>query len=363
MTGNDAKLFTPGPLNTSDSVRRAMGRDIGSRSSESRQLTLELQRQILEVAQAGPDFIPALLQGSGTFSVEAMLLSMLPEHGKVLVVENGIYGQRMAEICRVYKINHQVLSLEPTIPVQQDKIAEVLQYDNSFTHLATVHFETALGVLNDIDMILNLCEKFNVKLLLDAMSSFAAVKINFDSPCLSAVAASANKCLHSVPGLGFVLVKKDDINSQTIRRSLSLDLKEQLRGFEQNQQWRFTPPTHVMLALRQAILEFMDHGGTDARFSHYKKLNVHLTDQLARLGIRPIIEQKYRAPMITTYGFDRNISITDLFDFLEQRGLMIYPSKSNRANTFRIGCIGELCLDDIDRLVDCIEQFLQVPGT
>jgi 2-aminoethylphosphonate-pyruvate transaminase len=357
-TNQTELLFTPGPLNTSTQVRQAMTRDIGSRSDECIALTQRIQSRLLEVAGANELFVPVLIQGSGTFAVEAMLTSLVPAQGKLLVVDNGIYAKRMAQIAAIHQLHFDCLSLTETESLCPEQLDRALTSDPTVTHVAVVHYETGLGVLNDLAQILVVCAKHDVKVLVDAMSSFAAIDIDFSAPALLCVAASANKCLHGVPGIGFVIARRQAIIEATTPRSLTLDLNGQWQSFEQTGQWRFTPPTHVLLALDQAIEAFLAQGGQSVRLAHYQKLNVRLNEGLNKLAVKPLIVATFRAPIINTFVMDASFDVEQMFLFLASAGIQIYPTKASQSNSFRIGCIGELCEADIDCLLHHIGLFI-----
>jgi len=359
-----SRLFTPGPLNTSDAVRAAMNADLGSRTSTATLLTKHLRNDIAEIAACGDAFSVILQQGSGTFAVEAMLCSFLAENDHVLIAENGAYSQRMAEICRLHRLRHTVLQSNHALPVDLPAMERELVRLGDVTHIAVVHFETALGVLNDMQGVVSLAARHRCRLLVDAVSTFGALSLDFASGSLVAVAASANKCLHGIPGVAFVIADRSQLGRRTHPTTLSLDLNAQHRAFETDGQWRFTPPLQVLLALRQAIAEFREKGGTAARYDSYQALASRLIDGLARIGVVPLLPDAFRAPMITTFTIvpGARCNIENLHARLYEQGLVIYPSKHHHANSFRIGCIGELQPSDIDRLIAAMAELIIPPS-
>ncbi|MBI6853478.1 2-aminoethylphosphonate--pyruvate transaminase [Pseudomonas cichorii] len=360
MPNTDAQLlFTPGPLNTSAAVKSAMLDDIGSRTKASAELTSRICSKLLEAYEIGATFVAVPIQGSGTFAVEAMLTSCLPASDYCVgVLINGEYSKRMLEICEIHNLNHLSMVSDTETSIDPALVDVFLQENPQITHLALVHFETGLGVLNELQQLVKMCEQRSVHLLLDAISTFGALPIPFDSPAISAVALSANKCLHSVPGIAFVITRKTMLHSN-IRRTLSLDLNAQWRKLENGYQWRFTPPTHVLLALDRALDEWAFQGKAEQRLEKYRQLNHHLIRRLAGQGIVPLLDARYRAPMITTFLIPDSfaLSFEQLYLHLENAQLIIYPSTYSTARSFRIGCIGDLVSGDIDRLADALQDL------
>ncbi len=353
------RLFTPGPLTTSDTVREAAGVDLGSRSAPAAELTAWLRSAIERIAGCGNRYSAIPLQGSGTFAIEAMLCSLLDDGDHVLIVENGAYSQRMTEICRIHGIRHSVLALDHQRRFDLSDVEAALLRHGDVTHMAAVHFETALGVLNDIDGLGRLGKRHGCRLLVDAISTFGAYPFDFSSGCIAAVALSSNKCLHGLPGLAFVVADTMALARRRTPRTLSLDLSAQHRMFETGQQWRFTPPLQAMLALRQAIREFDAAGGQPARRRRYERLAARLLQGMERIGFAPVIDAAHRAPIITTFAPRAGIhcAFATLNDFLFERGLVIYPTRHRNPDSFRVGVIGELTPDDIDDLLRALAAF------
>ena len=353
------RLFTPGPLTTSESVRHAAGVDLGSRSAPALELTSWLRSAIERIAGCGGRYSAVPLQGSGTFAVEAMLCSMLDNDDHVLIIENGAYSQRMVEICRLHRIRHSVVASDHHRQFDLTEIEESLSKLEHVTHIAAVHFETALGVLNDINGLTNLASRYGCRVLVDVISTFGAYPFDFSNQSIAAVALSSNKCLHGLPGLAFVLADTVALLRRSAPRTLSLDLRGQHRALENGQQWRFTPPLQVMLALRQAINEFDSAGGQPARYARYETLASRLLQGMERIGFAPVIESIHRAPIITTFAPHRGVRcpIPQLNDFLFERRLVIYPTKYWNPNSFRVGVIGELVPSDVDDLLEALSEF------
>ncbi|PLR40648.1 2-aminoethylphosphonate--pyruvate transaminase [Chimaeribacter californicus] len=359
MQSQEFRLFTPGPLNTSVHVRRAAGRDLGSRSPAATHLSARLREDILAIAGGDAAWSAVPLSGSGTFAVEAMLCSLPAADDHLLIIENGVYSARMVEICRIHAIPHSVLTLPPHLGIDLAQVEQALAQTPRVTHIAAVHFETALGVINDIDGLTQLANRYGCQLLIDAISTFGVLPLDYSAPSLSAVALSANKCLHGLPGLAFVLVRKRVLATHVTPRTLSLDIRAQAGALEGDGQWRFTPPLQIMLALKQAIDEYRQQGGRHARYQAYSQRMARLLGGMARLGFSPVIQPQFCAPLIVTLAPNPGIpcDIHRLNDFLFQRGLVIYPTKHRTVNSFRIGVMGELSLQDIDDLLAAFAEF------
>jgi 2-aminoethylphosphonate-pyruvate transaminase len=356
----DPRLFTPGPLNTSETVRAAANRDLGSRTAAARGLTRQLCEEIEAIAGLGPGFCAIPLQGSGTFALEAMLTSMLNGQDHLLLLENGVYSARMAEICRIHGIRHHVLKSAHTQGFDLATVAAWLQNQRSITHIAAVHFETGLGVRNDIAGLSTLAARHHCRLLLDCISSFGALPLQLAPGSLGALALSANKCLHGLPGLAFVVADEPALARRGQPRTLSLDLQAQWRGLRASQEWRFTPPLQSMCALAQALAEFLAQGGQPARYQRYAALAQALLHGMEQIGFKTLIAAPHRAPMILSFAPESRLpgGIAGFKAFLAQRGLEIYPCPHWSPDAFRIGLMGELCPQDIHTLLCACHDFI-----
>ncbi|MDE9437863.1 2-aminoethylphosphonate--pyruvate transaminase [Xenorhabdus bovienii] len=354
-------LFTPGPGNTSDDVRGALNCDIGTRTPQMTELTKHLRKQISEVADCGDDFSVVPLQGSGTFAVEAMLTSLLPIHSPCLILVNGSYGERMVEICQIHALPHHVLRSHPLKPINVAEVADYLKSHLDITALALIHSETGIGIINPLEELLTLAEQRGLRVFVDGMSSFGLLPGKFASASLSAVAASSNKVLHGIPGLGFVIARREILEEPGTTRTLSLDLKAQYQGFQRDGMWRFTPPVQVIAALSHAIDDYHQQGGQAARLQAYQQRARIVVDGLAPLGIHPLVTGNDSAPAIITFvlPFDEQVlSASLLSERLLASQVAIYPSKMGEINSFRIGFIGELTENDIYRLIAAIRDVV-----
>lgn len=354
-------LLTPGPLTTSPQTKHAMLRDWGSRDAAFIALTRRVRDRLVALAHGEGMLACVPIQGSGTFAVEAMLGTFVPRGGHVLVLINGAYGRRMRQICQTMGRAVSVLETAEEVPADPGAVVARLAGDDSISHVAAVHCETTTGILNPIEDIARVVADAGRRLLIDAMSSFGALAIDARSLAFDALAASANKCLEGVPGVGFVLARQDVLAvTEAQAHSVALDLYEQWRGFEGNGQWRFTPPTHVMAALDAALDQLDAEGGVAGRLQRYRQNCAILIDGMRALGFESLLPDALQAPIIVTFrippdvGFDFEI----FHDKVRARGYALYPGKLAAAPSFRIGCIGQLGVSEMRGALDAIAQAL-----
>lgn len=356
------KLLTPGPLTTTDSVKQEMLFDHCTWDDDYKSITQDIRKKLLELAHVSEDeYTVVLMQGSGTFGVEAVLSSVIANDDKLLIVANGAYGERMVDIAEHAGICHVVYNeVYYKVPDAQ-KVAEILDNDPSITHVSMVHSETTSGILNDIEAVAKAVKARNRTMIVDAMSSFGGVDIPVGEWGIDFIISSANKCIQGVPGFSFVIADREKlIASKGKARSLSLDLYDQWETMNKDGKWRFTSPTHVVLAFSQALKEMEEEGGIPARSRRYTENNKLLIQKMAELGIHPYIDAEYQGPIITTFYYPENhtFSFTEMYTYIKERGYAIYPGKVTEADTFRIGNIGEIYRDDILKLMEIITEFL-----
>lgn len=362
----DKLLFTPGPLTTSLSVKQAMLHDAGSWHFEFNGLVKDIRRQLLELAEVSPeeyDCIP--MQGSGTFGVEAVFASVIPPQGKVLILANGAYGERMVMMTQCLKIASAVLRTSENEPPNLAQLEQVLEADADITHVAAVHCETTTGILNPIHEIGRVVSRYNKTYIVDAMSSFAAIPIDFGRGDIDYLISSANKCIEGVPGFSFVIARRANLLScEGYARVLSLDLLGQLRGFEKNGQFRYTPPTHSILAFAQALNELKIEGGISGRAERYRRNHAALMEGMTGLGFRSFLPPEIQSSIITSFHFpsDPKFTFQEFYHRLSDRGFIIYPGKISQADLFRVGNIGRLFPSDMRALVFGIGDALTEMG-
>jgi 2-aminoethylphosphonate-pyruvate transaminase len=366
-TARDKLLFTPGPLTTSLAVKQAMLRDAGSWHYEFNAIVKSVRERLLALAgfTPGSGWETILLQGSGTFGVEAVLATVIPPNGKLLVLVNGAYGERIVQMAQYLKIAHTVLRTPEDAPPEFPAIERALASDSSITHVACVHCETTTGILNPIAEVGHIVKKHSRVYIVDAMSSFAAVPIDFTSAGIDYLISSANKCVEGVPGFSFVFCRRADLMAtEGSARSLSLDLLAQLKGFDKNGQFRYTPPTHVILAFDQALKELEQEGGVIARAARYRRNHQVLIEGMTQLGFRFFLDPKVQSYIITGFHYpaDPKFSFELFYRRLSDKGFIIYPGKLTQVNTFRIGTIGRLFEGDIRGLLAAIRETLDEIG-
>lgn len=356
-------LMNPGPVVLSDRVRKALLKpDLCHREAEFIDLQNEIRRDLLDVYDLGKkDWASILFTGSGTSAMEAMMTSFIPAHGKVLVIVNGVYGERLKRIAEIHDIDHVVLQHEWAEPIDLAKLEGELNYHEELSHVAVVHHETTSGRLNDIDAVAGLCKKYgNVPILLDAVSSFGAEAIKFNEWNIAACAATANKCLHGVPGTSFVIANREAVKqmSATPARTLYLDLMTYLKNQEANGT-PFTQSVQTFYALAEALNELQDAGGWQARRELYWQRMDYLREALLELEIAPYLDRNQCSCVLNAYHLPDGISYEKLHDALKQAGFVIYAGQGEFAKSiFRISCMGAISDDDLVRFVDTMRVIL-----
>jgi len=362
---NDPLLLTPGPLTTSATVKQAMLHDYGSRDSYFIDLNSRVLQRLVEIVGGKDSHVAVPLQGSGTFVVEAMIGCFVPAKGKLLLLINGAYGKRMAKICDYYGRDYIVQETAEDQPVDPRQLDQTLEQDHSISHVAVVHTETTSGILNPLQQIAGTVEKHQRGLLVDAMSGFGAIPIDSAEIRFDAVCASSNKCLEGAPGMGFCIARQAALEqTEGNSPSLSLDLYDQWRAMEKNGQWRFTPPTHILLAFDQALNEFELEGGVEGRGQRYRENCGVLVDGMRELGFRTLLPDQLQAPNIITFHMpdDKRFNFDQFYEQMRQQGYVIYPGKLTVADSFRMGCIGRLNKDDMQGALRAVRYSLDQFG-
>jgi 2-aminoethylphosphonate-pyruvate transaminase len=342
-----------------------MLRDLGSRDHEFMEINRHIRRRLLEIAGAIDSHVCVPLQGSGTFVVEAMIGSLIPVDGKLLVMVNGAYGRRIATICERYARSCCVLETGEDLPSDPGSLDRMLAADLAITHVAVVHCETTSGILNPVHELAIVTARRGRSLLVDAMSAFGGIELDARTTPFDAVVASSNKCLQGVPGIGFAIVRRSVLERCEGRSpSVSLDLFDQWRSMEATAQWRFTPPTHVIAAFDQALREHASEGGTPARNARYRGNCAALVGGMRALGFETLLPDALQAPIIVTFRTpaDPAWSFQAFYDGLACKGFVIYPGKLARVDSFRIGCIGDLDESDIAAALAAMRETLSEMG-
>ena len=363
MPDNPYLLLTPGPLSTTKSVKRVMLRDWCTWDEDYNLLVTDIRRRLVALAVGDDDgFTAVLMQGSGTFSVEAAVTTALPEDGKLLVLANGAYGRRIAQIARYARIPAIVQYSGELVPPDLDRLDQALAADGGITHVAAVHCETTTGMRNPVAEIGRIVKSHGRLFIVDAMSSFGGIPLDMAAIGADYLVSSANKCIQGVPGFGFVIARRQVLAATEGRaRSLSLDLFDQWRTMEEKGgKWRFTSPTHVVRAFDQALRELEAEGGVAARHARYAANHHRLVDGMQHLGFTPVLAPQHRSPIITAFYSpdDPEYCFEQFYANLKQRGFVIYPGKVTEQDTFRIGTIGDVFPADIDRLVAAVAESI-----
>jgi 2-aminoethylphosphonate-pyruvate transaminase len=359
-------LLTPGPLTTSASVKQAMLRDWGSRDSAFIELNRRIRDRLLAIAGADGTHVCVPIQGSGTFAVEAAIGTLIPPRsGKLLVLVNGAYGRRMVRIANV--IGRAVMALEwpEDAPVSPAELESALASDPGISHVAVVHCETTSGILNPLQDVAEVCARHHRPLLIDAMSTFGALPLDAGLLSFEAVIATVNKCLEGVPGMAFAIIRKSALEqAEGNAHSLSLDLYDQWQGLEATGQWRFTPPTHVLTAFDRALDEHAAEGGVAGRGDRYRSNHQILVDGMVALGFEMLVPRSLQAPIIVTFltPADPRFVFTEFYDWLREKGFVIYPGKLTLADSFRIGCIGRIGAPQMLAAVAAVADVMREMG-
>lgn len=354
------KLLTPGPLTTTDTVKKEMLFDHCTWDDDYKKITLSIRSQLLKLAHVTePEYTVVLMQGSGTFGVESVLTSVIGKSDKLLIAANGAYGERMADIAAHAGIPY-VLYREEYDKVPSAKIIKkIIKEDPEITHVSMVHSETTSGILNDIESVAKVVKDMGRTFIVDAMSSFGGVDIPAADWGIDFLISSANKCIQGVPGFGFIIARKSELlHCKGVSRSLSLDIYDQWETMEKGHgKWRFTSPTHVVRAFKQALAELEEEGGVAARHKRYCENHRILVEGMRALGFKTLLPDEFQSPIITSFlypkaGFDFNSFYTQL----KEKGFVIYPGKISQADTFRIGNIGDVHPEDFTRLIEVVQQ-------
>ncbi|MDR3575809.1 MAG: 2-aminoethylphosphonate--pyruvate transaminase [Anaerolineaceae bacterium] len=358
----DKALFTPGPLTTSQTVKQAMLHDMGSRDTAFIEIIRDVRRRLVDLCASPDEYTAVLMPGSGTFGIEATLSSVVPPQGKLLILINGAYGSRIQKIAEVQHIAHTKLVYAENTQPDPAEMQAVLEKDRAITHVAVVHSETTTGIVNPIEVYGKIAKSHDCIFIVDAMSSFGAYPIDLRDCGIDYLVSSANKCIEGVPGFSFILARTEQLKSiRGYARTLSLDLLAQWEGLEGDGQFRFTPPTHVILAFHQALLELEQEGGVQSRAARYKQ-NYDITlAAMQEMGFQAYVEESKRGYSITSFYYPKhpNFNFQTFYKSLSDKGHIIYPGKLTHADCFRIGHIGRLNGVDVRALMTAVAETLK----
>lgn len=357
-------LFTPGPLSTSLTVKQAMLKDMGSRDHVFMNAVKDIRSGLLQLAHVSKEdgYECVIIQGSGTFAVESVISSVVGDKGRLLVLANGAYGERIAKMAVIHRLDHHVLRFEEDTVVTPGMTEAFLRDDPAVTHVACIHSETTTGLFNPVAEIGAVCKKYGKVFIVDAMSSFGGVAMNMKSMQIDFLVSSSNKCIEGVPGFAFALCKRNELEkAKGQARTLSLDIYDQWAGLEASGQFRFTPPTLSLMAFLKAMEELEEEGGIPAREQRYKENKRMLDEGMAALGFNPYLRPEIQGHIISSFLYppDPAFNFGIFYEKLNRRGFVIYPGKLSKANAFRIGNIGQIFSRDIKALLAAIKEVLE----
>jgi len=353
----DKILFTPGPLTTSRTVKQAMLRDLGSRDHTFIEVIKEIRKKLLTVSGADSSYASILMQGSGTFSIEAVISSTVPPEGKLLIIINGAYGKRMAEIAAAHRIATIIAEGPENSTPDLEAVEQALKNNPEVSMLAVIHCETTTGIVNPVKEIGALCKKYGKRYFVDSMSILGAVDIDLAACNIDYIVSSSNKCIEGVPGFAFIIARREAILETRGRaRTLSLDILDQLERLEGDGQFRFTPPTHTLLAFHRALLELESEGGVAARAKRYRRNRDVCREGMRAMGFKEYLEEEDQGYIITSYRYPEstNFDFQKFYDLLNERSYVIYPGKIGDTPCFRLGHIGRINEHDVRDLLSAI---------
>jgi 2-aminoethylphosphonate-pyruvate transaminase len=359
-------LLTPGPLTTSFAVKEAMLRDWGSWDDDFRGMTLEMRTRLLDLLGDGKDDFDCVpMQGSGSFSVEAMLASFIPRDGKALVLANGAYGLRSAQTLQYLGRGHVVLNKGDYLPPRGDEVAKILADDPAITHVVAIHCETSSGILNPVEEISEVTYAAGRKLLIDSMSAFGAIELKVSDIRYEAMVSSANKCIEGVPGFGFIIARKTELEAaKGNSHSLSLDVHAQWAHMNKTGQWRFTPPTHVVAAFLVALRAHEAEGGVSGRGGRYIRNRDVMVTGMRELGFETLLKDRWLSPIIVTFfcPADDKFVFEIFYEQMKEKGFILYPGKLTVVDSFRVGCIGQMDENVMLQVVAAAKETLKEMG-
>ena len=365
LQSRDPILLTPGPLTTSLATKSAMLRDWGSWDAAFNAVTADVRRKLLDVVAGHGTHVCVPLQGSGTFSVEAAINTLVPREGHLLVLVNGAYGTRMARLTQMMGRRLSKFETAENVPTTPHDVDRLLAADPSITHVGLIHCETSTGILNPLPEIGAVVAKHGRRLIVDAMSSFGALPIDAGTTPFDALVAASGKCIEGPPGMGFVIARQDSLERAGGNcTSLVLDLHDQYAYMEKTTQWRYTPPTHVVVAFNAALDQFVAEGGQPARLARYTRNYQTLVDGMAQMGFVPFLDPRIQAPIIVTFHAppDPAYTFKDFYARVRDKGFVLYPGKLTQVETFRVGCIGAIGPEEMRQAVNAVRDTLAEMG-
>jgi len=361
----DPILLTPGPLTTTLATKAAMLRDWGSWDASFNAVTARVRERLTAIINGRETHVCVPMQGSGTFSVEGSVNTLVPRDGHVLVLINGAYGKRLARLTEMMGRKLSVFETADDVPTTAADVARLLDADASITHVGLIHCETSTGILNPLPEIADVVAKRGRSLIVDAMSSFGAIPIDAKKIPFDALIAASGKCIEGPPGMGFVFVRKSVLEQCAGRStSLALDLYDQWTYMERTTQWRYTPPTHVVVAVDAALEQYIAAGGQPARYRRYAANCETLISGMTEMGFKVFLDPRIQAPIIVTFHApaDPKYAFKPFYDEVRNRGFILYPGKLTQLETFRVGCIGAIGPEEMRQAVNAVRDSLRALG-
>lgn len=353
-------LLNPGPATTTDTVKLAqVVADICPREKEFGDLMEYVSTELTSIVADADKYTTILFGGSGTAVVESILTSVVPHDKSVLIVNNGAYGKRMCQIASRYKMDFVEFQSSPIEPIDLEKLENEIKSNNTISHLAIIHNETTTGLLNNLDDLGAIAKKYNLELIVDAMSSYAAIPIDMQKQNISYLAASSNKNIQGMAGVGFVIAKKSSLESlkDINPRTFYLSLYEQYENFIKTHQMRFTPPVQTLYALKQAIIEAKEEG-IENRYKRYSKSWKTLTNTLKEMDLSYLVDDKYHSKIITSIHMPNGVDFDGMHDYFYERDFTIYPGKVAEFDTFRVANIGQIDSEDMGKFIELLKEYL-----
>lgn len=363
--GAEPFLLTPGPLTTSKRTKESMMRDWGSWDADFKKVTADICRRLVEMCDGGDEYACVPMQGSGSFSVEAALSSFIPRDAKALILMNGAYGQRAAKTLDYLGRDYVKLDKGDYLPAMPSEVAKILDEDQDITHVVLVHCETSSGILNPLQDISDVVHAKGRKLIVDSMSAFGAIELSAKNIPFECMVSSANKCIEGVPGFGFILAKKTALEAaKGNSHSLCLDVHDQWAAMQKTGQWRFTPPTHTVVAFLEALIQHEEQGGVPGRFERYDGNRQILISGMREMGFETLLEDRWISPIITTFfcPADPKFNFDRFYAEIKERGYVIYPGKLTVVDSFRVGCIGQLHADTMHGVLAAMKGACEAMG-
>jgi 2-aminoethylphosphonate-pyruvate transaminase len=361
----DPILLTPGPLTTSLTTKAAMLRDWGSWDASFNAVTARVRERLTAIVNGRETHVCVPMQGSGTFSVEGAVNTLVPRDGHVLVTINGAYGKRLARLTEMMGRRLSIFETADDVPITAADVERALDADPSITHVGLIHCETSAGILNPLPEIAEVVARHGRSLIVDAMSSFGAIAIDAKKIPFDALIAASGKCIEGPPGMGFVFVRKTVLEQCAGRStSLALDLYDQWAYMERTTQWRYTPPTHVVVAVDAALEQYIAAGGQPARYRRYAANCATLISGMTEMGFKVFLDPRIQAPIIVTFHApaDPKYAFKPFYDEVRNRGFILYPGKLTQLETFRVGCIGAIGPEELRQAVNAVRDSLRALG-